>query len=115
MKKWIVNFSLLAVAASAPLFSDAAPAPSQTTPQCSQLTADEMSFSNHLTDMGNKAVFCSQFTPAQRQQAMQMMGQNNPADNSMSADQAVQQVMQSGNPTTAPAKPRGAGGCPVKQ
>ena len=80
---------------------------------CSKMSPSEKSFAGQLTDMNNKTMFCSQFTPQQRQQAMTMMGQTDTYGNAMNADQAVQKVMQSGQ--TAPAQPkRPAGACPVK-
>jgi hypothetical protein len=84
------------------------------TPDCSKLTSDEQNFANQLMDMNNKSMFCTQFTPQQRQQAMQMMGQPNASGNMMTADQAVQQVQMGGmNPASTKGK-SSSGGCPVK-
>jgi hypothetical protein len=79
-------------------------------PDCSQLNPDEQDFANQITDTNNKSTFCSQFTPQQRKQAMQMMNQPDAQGNMMNADQSVQQVMiNSGQRRT-----RTGGGCPVK-
>jgi hypothetical protein len=80
-------------------------------PDCSQLTQDEQNFAAQVMNMNNRAMFCNQFTPQQRQQAMQMMGQQDSSGNAMSADQAVQQVMGSSAQQTT----RASRGCPVKQ
>lgn len=77
---------------------------------CSQMSADEQDFSTQLSDT-NKSLFCSQFTPQQRMQAMQMTGQPDSLGNTMTADQSVQKVMQMGG---IQPKKRTGGGCPVK-
>jgi hypothetical protein len=83
-------------------------------PDCSKMSPAEQSFANQLTDMGNKGIFCSQFSSQQRQQAMQMVGQPDTSGNVMNADQAVNQVLlQSQTPATQPKK-RAGGACPVK-
>lgn len=80
---------------------------------CSKLTVAEQSFANQLTDMNNRSLFCSQFNVQQRQQAMNLQNQPDAMGNTMSADQAVQQVMQMGAPSSA--QPRRSGrACPVK-
>ena len=128
MKKMVV-FGAVVIAASASLF--AAPKGKAGLGQqgqqnqnmsmdqmadCTQLMADEQNFANQLTDMNNRNMFCTQFTPQQRRQAMQMTGQQDASGNMMSADQSVQQVMQSGGtaPTMNPQKGKATGGCPVK-
>jgi hypothetical protein len=84
-------------------------------PDCSKLTADEQNFANQMNDMNNKTMFCTQFTPQQRQQAMQMMGQTDASGNMMTADQAVKQVMQnSGATPMTQQRGRSSGGCPMK-
>lgn len=82
---------------------------------CTQLTADEQNFANQLMDMNNRNMFCTQFTPQQRRQAMQMMGQQDASGNMMNADQSVQRVMQSGGMIPMnQQRNRSSGGCPVK-
>jgi hypothetical protein len=82
---------------------------------CTKLTADEQNFANQLMDMNNRNMFCTQFTPQQRRQAMQMMGQQDASGNMMNADQSVQQVMQSGGMSPMnQQRNRSSGGCPVK-
>ncbi len=84
-------------------------------PDCTKLTADEQNFANQINDMNNKTMFCTQFTPQQRQQAMQMMGQTDASGNMMTADQAVNQVMQnSGMTPMTQQRGRSSSGCPVK-
>jgi hypothetical protein len=85
-------------------------------PDCSRMTADEQNFANQLMDMSNKSMFCTQFTPQQRQQAMQMMGMQDTSGNMMTADQAVQQVMQTNGmaPMSQQRTRSSGGGCPVK-
>lgn len=91
---------------------------------CSNLTPDEQNFSYQLTNPNNQSMFCSQFTPDQRMQAMQMAGQPMAGGNTMSPDQAVQQVMKNNRmaPMSAPTNQNGnngysntnGGACPVK-
>jgi hypothetical protein len=84
-------------------------------PDCTKLTADEQNFANQIMDMNNKMMFCSQFTPQQRQQTMQMMGQTDASGNMMTADQAVQQTMQNNGMTPMnQRRNKSSGGCPVK-
>lgn len=84
-------------------------------PDCTTLSADEQNFAYQINDMNNKMMFCTQFTPQQRQQAMQMMGQTDASGNMMTADEACKQVMQnSGMTPMAKPKGRSSGGCPVK-
>jgi hypothetical protein len=120
MKKHILFFSLLGLSAGS-LFAAAAN-PQQEGQEkmlaqaadCSTMSVAEQSFANQLNDMNNRAAFCTQFTPQQRQQAMQMNGQLDSSGNMMNPDQAVQQVMQT-NPTPAmQQRKRTGGGCPVK-
>jgi hypothetical protein len=77
------------------------------------LSPEEQKFANQLTDSNNISMFCTQFTPEQRKQAMQLKGQQDEAGNILTADLAVQQV--AGN-TLPPSKRsrRSWGGCPVK-
>jgi len=79
---------------------------------CNQMTAEEQNFCSQIMDMNNKMLFCSKFTPQQKQQAMQMMGQMDASGNMMTADQAVQQVQGAGAATST--KPKTSGGCPAK-
>lgn len=87
-------------------------------PDCSQLTPAEQNFANQLKNINNKSIFCSQFTPQQRKKAMQMMGTANASNMSggmMTADQAVEQVMQSSNMRPGSgSQGRSTGGCPVQ-
>jgi hypothetical protein len=111
MKKNALSLIALAMVASSPLFATSDNIAGQKgsvksqfgqmqdqtmdqTPDCSKLTPDEQSFANQLMDMNNKTMFCTQFTSRQRQQAMQMMGQQDVSGNMMTADQAVKQAMQ---------------------
>jgi uncharacterized membrane protein len=128
MKKYILSLSACVISASS-LFAAAGNSNRQKQPasvaqqgqaqmmtppaDCSKMSADEQNFASQMSDMNNKSMFCSQFTPQQRQQAMQMMGQPDASGNMMSADQAVQQVMQSSTPSTQ-RRTRAGGGCPVK-
>jgi hypothetical protein len=125
MKKCVISFSALITAISSSLFAEpvvlAKPAPvygaqqGQTaTPDCSQLNQAEQNFAAQIMDINNRAMFCSQFSIQERQQAMQMMGQPDSSGNLMNADQAVQQVMGSGSMPMSQQKPRSSGGCPVK-
>lgn len=112
MKKWKMCFAIMAVTGTFSLCADpTAPSPqvggSVQTGGCSMLTTDEQAFAAQLSDPANRAMFCSEFTAEQRQQAMGMM------TGSMTADQAVQQVMQKGSTRSSPA--RRSGGCPAKQ
>lgn len=77
------------------------------------LSPEEQKFANLLTDSNNISMFCTQFTPEQREQAMKLKGQSDEAGNILTADRAVQQV--AGN-TLPPSKSsrRSWGGCPVK-
>jgi hypothetical protein len=131
MKKATFFLSVLLLVASASLFAATAKGNTQlgqmqnqgqmnqgqmmNQPDCTKLTADEQNFANQLNDMNNKSMFCTQFTPQQRQQAMQMMGQTDTSGNMMTADQAVQRTMQN-NGMTPMMQSRGkaSGGCPVK-
>ncbi len=84
-------------------------------PDCTKMSADEQNFANQIMDMNNKMMFCSQFTPQQRRQAMQMMGQTDASGNMMTADQAVKQTMQNNGMTPmTQQRNRSNGGCPVK-
>lgn len=85
-------------------------------PDCSKLTPEEQNFSYQLMNANNKMMFCNQFTSEQRQDAMQMMGQTTSSGAMMTADQAVQQVMQdNGMMPMGMQKGKAAGGaCPVK-
>lgn len=79
-------------------------------PDCSKLSVEEQHFANQLADRNNRSIFCLQFTPQQRQQAMQMMEQANASGgDTMSADQAVQQVIR-----TSPSQRKQGGACPMK-
>ncbi|MGC1878471.1 MAG: hypothetical protein WA347_06880 [Rhabdochlamydiaceae bacterium] len=89
--------------------------PMNQTPDCTQLTVDEQNFANQLMDMNNRSMFCTRFTPQQRQQAMQMMGQTNASGTMMNADQSVQNVMQRNGMTPMNQQQRpSTGACPVK-
>jgi hypothetical protein len=118
MKKYLLLLSLLGTSLS--LFGATGNNSSNQTMQmqpadCSNMSADEQSFANQLMDSNNKMLFCSQFTPQQRQQAMQMNGAKNASGNAMNADDAVQQVMQTSSTSPmAPAKGRTGGACPVR-
>lgn len=82
---------------------------------CSSYSKEEQAFAAGLLDMNNQVIFCSQFSPGQRQQAMEMAGNPDANGNAVSADDAVRQTMQSSAPaggTTSKRKPGGA--CPVK-
>jgi hypothetical protein len=82
---------------------------------CTNLTPEEQNFANQVNDMNKRTMFCTQFTPQQRQQAMQMMGQTDASGNMITADQAVTQVMQSGGMSPmSQQRGRSSGGCPVK-
>jgi|HubBroStandDraft_4_1064222.scaffolds.fasta_scaffold146576_3 hypothetical protein len=81
-------------------------------PDCAQLTPTEQNFANQINDVNSKMMFCTQFTQQQRRQAMQMMGTTGASGNMMTADEAVQQVMQ--NNGGMPQRSRSSGGCPVK-
>lgn len=81
-------------------------------PECSQLSPAEAQFANQLTDPANKILFCTQFTPQQRKEAMQMVGKPDAMGNRMSADQAVQQLGGGGASIQPGRRPGGA--CPVK-
>ncbi len=81
---------------------------------CSRMSVAEQNFSTQLQNSDNQSMFCSQFTPQQRQQAMQMRGQKDNYGNTMNADDAVQQVMQMNSIPYTQRKPRSGGGCPVK-
>ena len=84
-------------------------------PDCTKMSADEQNFANQMMDMNNKMMFCSQFTPQQRRQAMQMMGQTDASGNMMTADQAVKQTMQNNGMTPmTQQRNKSTGGCPVK-
>jgi hypothetical protein len=84
-------------------------------PDCTKLTPDEQNFAYQINDMNNKMMFCTQFTAQQRQQAMQMTGQSDASGNIMTADQAVQQVMQTNGMTPmTQQRGRSSGGCPMK-
>ena len=86
-------------------------------PNCTALTPNEQVFAGQIMEMDNKMMFCSQFTPQQRQMAMQMVGKPDAAGNKMSADGAVQQVMQTNGMMAPAASPKGrpsGGSCPVK-
>ena len=77
------------------------------------LSPEEQKFANQLTNSDNIAMFCNQFTPEQRHQAMQLKGQRDEAGNILTADRAVQQV--AGNTLPPNKSPRrSGGGCPVK-
>lgn len=76
---------------------------------CSQFSKAEQNFAAQMNDIKNKKMFCSQFTPEQRQQAMRIAAELDTRGNRMSADQAVQSVN-----ARASQKPRSNGGCPVK-
>ena len=124
MKKHILFLSMLGISASS-LFAAAANS-NGSNPQegqekmlaqaadCSTMSIAEQSFANQLNDMNNRTAFCTQFTPQQRQQAMQMNGQLDSSGNMMSADQAVQQVMQMNSTPAMQQGKRTGGGCPVK-
>jgi hypothetical protein len=124
MKKFAFCLSSLIATASASLF--AAPASygsngtgqqgqMMQTPDCSQLRPDEQIFAAQIMDMNNRAMFCSQFSRQQRQQAMQMNGQRDDSGNVMNADQAVQQAMGSAPMMTPSTQQKSSnGGCPVQ-
>jgi hypothetical protein len=120
MKKCIFLLSTLALsatqlfAASDNVIAQQSQAQMSSVADCSKMSTAEQSFAGQLTDVNNKAMFCSQFTPQQRQQAMQMSGQMDASGNRINPDQAVQQVMASASiPATQP-RVRSGGGCPVK-
>ncbi|MES2122310.1 MAG: hypothetical protein V4492_05980 [Chlamydiota bacterium] len=82
---------------------------------CSSMSQDEQDFAAKLLDMNNQVVFCSQFSPGQRQQAMDIAGKPDANGNAVSADDAVAQTMQ-GSATGAGATPKRkpGGACPLK-
>ncbi len=87
---------------------------------CTQLTADQMTFSGQFTDMNLKAAFCTQLTSDQREKVMAMTYQPDAAGNLLTADQAMQKYMQTNN-MQAPSAPsartiprRSGGGCPAQ-
>ena len=92
------------------------PQPVAPATDCSKLSPPEQNFANQLTQEVNRAMFCGQFTPQQRQQAMSMTGQTDVNGNMVNADQAVQQVMQTSPAPNAPRiqQKRPGGACPVK-
>ena len=127
MKQWMVAF--LAVASSLTAqqggnSSPAQPGAAHTQPNmqdpCSGLSATEQHFAKQLNPQ-NRALFCAQFTPAQRQAAMLQAAEPDATGNLISADQAVEDVA-SASPTPAPTSPtppsssQGSGmpqGCPT--
>ncbi len=114
----IFGFSSMS-AAPAPLPPrSATPAQGQTpvTMDCSHLSQAEQNFSVQIMNPKNREAFCSDFTMQQRQQAMQLVGQPDSSGNIMNADQAVQEVMESGTmvPMTQQNMNSSRGGCPVK-
>lgn len=124
MKKIILSLIALTLTSGTVLFA-AQPKSGQTmqsmqgqngqAPDCSQLSPDEQNFAAQLMDMTNKRMFCTQFTSQQRQQAMQMMGQPDASGNTMSADQAVTNVMGMGAMSPGAQSRTGAGGaCPPR-
>jgi len=86
---------------------------------CSAMTADEQQFANQIVDPKLKMMFCTKFTPDQRNTAMQSMNQPDAQGNMMSADQSVQKVMKDNNMTMPMMQQQqqrsGAGGCPVSK
>lgn len=113
MKKHILIAIAALVASSGAAFG-ATPQPAQPA-QCSQMTPEEQTFANQLTDPNNQTIFCSQLTSDQRQMAMQLTGRVDAKGNKITADQAVQQVVltsKGGSSTTPNRKPGGA--CPLQ-
>ena len=129
MKKWAIFLSAVSVAASSSVLAagtnQGMKGPSQGQPgavltpdsSCNALTSDEQNFAGQILDKNNQLIFCTQFTPQQRQMAMQMLGKPDSAGNKISADGAVLQVIQTSGitPPAAPSRARTPGGaCPVK-
>lgn len=74
-----------------------AAAPTNTTlsQSCSSLPDDQKSFAMQLKKMDNQRMFCTTFSDAQRQSAMQMMGMPGANGSNMNADDAVESVAKS--------------------
>jgi hypothetical protein len=89
MIKWVFGVTVLTGGLCGSLFAQSL---STQTTDCSKLTSKEQAFAAQIITKNNKRRFCSQFTPAQRQQAMQLMGQLDGNGNPMDADQAIQRV-----------------------
>jgi hypothetical protein len=73
---------------------------------CAGMTPAEQLFATQL-NATNKSSFCGKFTSAQRQRAMALRGQPDATGTALTADGAVQKVVQESS--KAP-----SGGCPVK-
>lgn len=122
MKKIVTLSTLVLLSATSGLISQTPttvmpPQPGMTNPVagCSSMSQDEQDFAAKLLDMNNQVIFCSQFSPGQRQQAMDLAGKPDATGNMVSADDAVAQTMQgssAGAGTTSKRKPGGA--CPMK-
>ncbi len=82
---------------------------------CSEMSQEEREFAAKLLDMNNQTIFCSQFSPGQRQQAMDLAGKPDANGNTQSADDAVSQTMQGASPAAgATSKRKPGGACPLK-
>jgi hypothetical protein len=123
MKKCVLCLGCLVVTVGSPLFAAStsnggykAPSSMMQAPDCSQLTQDEQNFAAKIMDMNNKKMFCSQFSPQQRQQAMRMNGQMDTSGNMMGPDQAVQKAMGATPKSVIPSTQQksSSGGCPVQ-
>jgi hypothetical protein len=75
---------------------------------CESLPADQQSFASQLNS-ANKMTFCSQFSAAQRSNAMQMAGTTGANGMKMTPDMAVEQTAKGMAPMQ-----KNVGGCPVR-
>ncbi len=111
MKKWAIALCLsvagVYVQADQPTMMNPMPV------DCSALTGDEQVFASQL-NVNNQLFFCQKFSPAQRNMAMQMAGQPDPTGNILSADAAVQKIVQDNNMMMPMTPAKTQGGCPVQ-
>ena len=122
MKKILVFLTVAMATAGSLLNAAPPPSPQQApatpyTPGCSQLPADQQSLAAQLTSQDNQIMFCTKFTPQQRQQAVQKMGKPNAGGSKTTADQAVEEIMAANGllPPSQQPKPKTYGGaCPVQ-
>lgn len=77
---------------------------------CSNLNPQEMEFANHLNS-ANRGLFCNRMNPAQRSRTMQMTTQPDSYGNTLSPDQAVEQVARENQLMI---QRRGGGACPAR-